>query len=359
MAAGKQTCPPALEVDAARPHDTQTLSPGATLMEWRVRTPGLQGTFPVAAIAVRSRASVISPVVVRVPYPLDPRSVFRSRSVSAAINGDYFDYLGRDFVVPRGLVVTQGELLYAPVGWSRVVVFNGRGQARATWARPHGYVRIGSHAWRVHAINDPRARGGNVMFTDAWSADSASRRDGRVFVTLDRGVVVGKSRQRFLSVPPGGYVLRLSQASARNVRIGDSARITMHAVARDKQPIIHASGHGGSVLRDGQVRRLCSDYENLRRPRTMIAWDRAGVSWLLVSGTGSASGVSDVRPGGSTKRQLALVARSLGATEGVILDGGGSTAMFARVKGQVARIDAHPDAWVRPVPVAWMVARRG
>lgn len=359
LASDEPSCPQALAIAGERPHRTEVLGGGTVLKQWDVRTPGVRGTFPVAAIAVTSPASVISPAVGPLPYPLDSRSAFGSRTVMATVNGDYFDYLARDFVVPRELVVIRGSLVYAPAGWSRVVAIDAGGQARATWARPDGYVRIGSREWRLEAVNDPRAREGVALFTDGWSARSTAGGSGRAFVTMHRGVVTAISRGRSLAIPRDGYAVRLSRASARGVRVGDQAQVVVRAVARDGRPIVQASGHGGSILRDGRVRHLCSEYENLRRPRTMFAWDRTGRSWLLVSGTGAASGTSDVRPGGTTKRQLALVARDLGATDGVFLDGGGSTAMFARVAGRVSRIDARRDAWVRPVPVVWTVSRRG
>lgn len=351
-------CPAPLGVTPSAPDLRVALASGITLRVWQAQAPDVPGSFPVAAVTIAGSRARVEPVMGPLPYPLDPRRPLGSRQVVASVNGDYFDYLTKNAVVPRGLVVAGGDLRYAPVGWSRVVAIDASGQARSTWARLEGFTRIAGRTWRIHALNDPRPRGGNVLFTDAWTAGSAPRRSGQAFVIVRNGIVTDIHLGDPVAVPRGGHALRLSSASARQVRVGDRAQVSVSATARDQLPLVSASGHGGSILRDGRVRRLCSTYENLRRPRTMIAWDRTARTWLLVSGTGPGSEVSDVRAGGSTKQQLALVARKLGATDGVVLDGGGSSAMHARIGGEVVRIDAGRNAWVRPVPLVWAVVQR-
>ena len=89
----------------------------------------------------------------------------------------------------------------------------------------------------------------------------------------------------------------------------------------------------------------------------MIAWNAARTRlWLLVvAARGWRVPVSRY---GLTYRQVTEVARTLGATEAVMVDGGGSSTMAARSGRLVHRVDAPSDAPQRPVPDALVLVRR-
>jgi exopolysaccharide biosynthesis protein len=89
----------------------------------------------------------------------------------------------------------------------------------------------------------------------------------------------------------------------------------------------------------------------------MIAWDaRRSRLWLLVV-SARARGVPVSRYG-LTYRQVTEVARALGASEAVMVDGGGSSTMAVRAGRKVHRVDAPADAPQRPVPDALVLVRR-
>jgi exopolysaccharide biosynthesis protein len=89
----------------------------------------------------------------------------------------------------------------------------------------------------------------------------------------------------------------------------------------------------------------------------MIAWDaRRAHVWLLVV-AGRERGVP-VSRFGLTYRQVTEVARSLGAAEAVMVDGGGSSTMAVRSGRAVHRVDAPADAPQRPVPDALVLVRK-
>jgi exopolysaccharide biosynthesis protein len=79
--------------------------------------------------------------------------------------------------------------------------------------------------------------------------------------------------------------------------------------------------------------------------------------WLLtVDGRGQHAPVSRY---GATYLQVAGLAKALGATDAVMLDGGGSTTMAMRdADGGVRRIDAPSDTPQRPVPDGLVVIPR-
>jgi exopolysaccharide biosynthesis protein len=112
------------------------------------------------------------------------------------------------------------------------------------------------------------------------------------------------------------------------------------------------------VLRAGRVLVGCSGVGALSRPRTLVAWNAGRTRlWLVtVNGRGSASPVSRY---GATYRQVADAVRSLGATDAVMVDGGGSTTMALRGgDGRVRRVDAPAGTPQRPVPDGLVLIRR-
>ena len=118
-----------------------------------------------------------------------------------------------------------------------------------------------------------------------------------------------------------------------------------------------AVGSGAVLMSGGRDLAPCAGSALQSRPRTMIAWNAGRTQvWLVVVG-GRARGVPVSRYG-LTYRQVTEVARSLGASEAVMVDGGGSSTMAVRVGGKVHRVDAPADAPQRPVPDALVLVRK-
>jgi exopolysaccharide biosynthesis protein len=110
-------------------------------------------------------------------------------------------------------------------------------------------------------------------------------------------------------------------------------------------------------MRGGRDLAPCVRSAVQSRPRTMIAWNAARTQlWLIVVG-GRARGVPVSRYGLSY-RQVTEVARSLGASEAVMVDGGGSSTMAVRAGREVQRVDAPAEAPQRPVPDALVLVRK-
>lgn len=355
QAAPIQACPAPLGL-SVNPQTVRALAPGTLLRIWDARFPGRKGTFPVAIVDFIAGSTRAIPEMGRPPRPFTPDRPFVAPPVIATLNGDYFDYVSASAVVPKGMVVARGDVLYAPRGWSKVVAFDAAGAPRSTAIRVAGALVTGDDSWQVAAVNDPRRGIGHSVFTDIWSGASVRLHGDQVLLFVKDRKIASISRDDSPRIARGGLALRVSARSARSVAVGDPARMSITVTSRDRRPVYSAAGHGGRVLRDGKVRALCSDYENLQRPRSMIAWDSFGRTWLLSAGTGRIQG--GVRASGSTKRQLAQVARSLGADNAVALDGGGSTAMYARVGGEVTRVDAGRRVALRPIPQVWTVVRQ-
>ncbi|MGD9956308.1 MAG: phosphodiester glycosidase family protein [Candidatus Nanopelagicales bacterium] len=116
-------------------------------------------------------------------------------------------------------------------------------------------------------------------------------------------------------------------------------------------------GRGAVLLRDGRVITDCSGDD---RPRTAIGWDDRGRTWIITAQEGDRIDViGGARMGGTTNFQMAQWLHQLGATEGVTLDGGGSTDLEVRTSAGLHRADLPDNAFARLVPNGLIMVPKG
>ncbi len=302
------------------------------------------------------------------------------------VNGDYFGYDWSGAAVPYGPLVRGGRILRLPPGVLPVVGADAAGRPVAAGVRASGSVTAGRAAARwslpVLSVNDdgaegrsdradepdPVARGRGVAVVTPYLGSARPRRS--VEVVVRRGVVVAMGRRLpFGTGSPwgsgragqGDALLSASGAAAATLRsLTRGSRVTLRYAARfDSGPaagtrVRDAVGSGAVLLRGGRNLASCSGSAVLSRPRTMIAWDarRTRVWLIVVKGRGAASRY------GLTYRQVTDVARTLGASEAVMVDGGGSSTMAVRAGRRVHRVDAPAGSPQRPVPDAVVLVRR-
>jgi len=291
------------------------------------------------------------------PDLIDPHTIARDRDVITVINGDYFDDLPFAGTVPRGMVVRDGRIMFAPAHWTQVVAISEDRTPRTT--RIKAVLVDSEQGSRTVSVNDPLDPGrGIVVYTSDWQRDKTPT--GLWRLVVDRGRVsalVGRSVTA--RIPADGFVL--ASRDRRKLEawpVGSLFTATIKSVSRDGDSVEQASGHGGVMLRKGRIKAPCSDYENLLRPRTGLAWNESGDVWFIAATSGLPDPPDGFRRGGATKSQVAAVARMLGATHAVTLDGGGSTILLTHQAGRVTRRDLPASAWTRPVPVVWTLSRR-
>lgn len=119
------------------------------------------------------------------------------------------------------------------------------------------------------------------------------------------------------------------------------------------QPASFSVGGHPVLLRDGRRQnwdRTTDPKAIGRHPRTLLGWNAAG-EVLLVTADGRQPGVSD----GLTLDEAADLLRSLGATEGINLDGGGSTTFVGPCRSGPCVLNTPSAGRERLVPVALAV----
>jgi hypothetical protein len=305
------------------------------------------------------------------------------------VNGDYFAYDWSGAAVPYGPLVRGGRILRLPPGVLPVVGSDAQGRPVAGGVRAGGSVSAGRGTGRwalpVLSVNDdgdrgradradaadPVVRGRGVAVVTRYLGKARPRRS--VEVVVRRGVVraVGRrlpfgSRSTWGSGTAGARDVLLAAsgpAAGKLRRLRRGTAVTLRYVARFADGpaagtmVRDAVGSGAVLLRDGRNLASCTASAVRSRPRTMIAWDAGRTRlWLLVvAARGHGVPVSRY---GLTYRQVTELARSLGAAEAVMVDGGGSSTMAVRSGRFVHRVDAPPDAPQRPVPDALVLVRK-
>lgn len=333
---------------------TRTLSPGVEMSVWTgLRTADVRPETAVRAAVVKSTGGFagLRPIL-GLPRRRDPAALLESAGALAAVNGDLFSAVALDAAVPTGPVVIGRTVLYAPPGrrpvvhWSadRPRVHRSLLRAAITFEMPGGPEPVS-----ITAVNHPSLQSGPVLFRSPWSGRTTRGgatvvlRKGRVADVLRPGRAVTVDRDALVVQVPDGSVLPAA------LRPGVRAHVTarLGRTAGDTSVI----GHGGRLLRDGQVTRECLFPGSLLRPRTALAWNGAGEAWLAVVTNGLDDPPSGMRVGGAAVTAVGRWLASLGATDAVLLDGGGSTIMLRDTLRGPRRVDLPASTYRRPVPV--------
>jgi hypothetical protein len=282
----------------------------------------------------------------------------------AGVNGDFFDEGGTGAPVgvqivggaPRssGVPVGRRPAPPAPPGGSpdTVIGIDTTDVARIGRVTFGGTVRWGSTTVPLRALNAYVVPPGGVgVFTPAWgavprgrttcgsetSATSGCSRDV-VEVRLANGRVSGVGPPGAGTLPRGAIALVGRDAGAaalRALRPGDAVDVRYGMEALDTPPLRVALG-ALPLVRGGQP--LPGLQTSERAPRTAVGFTAGGRRlWMVaVDGRQQASV-------GATLAQLGRLMVDLGVPDAVALDGGGSTQMVRRGRGEALHVVDHPS----------------
>ncbi len=272
------------------------------------------------------------------------------RDLVAAANGDFFDIGATG--APRGAAMRGGEALKSPTG-DRVeaAVFDADGTGRigsvrfeGTAALPDGEAEL--DALNAHIVPDD----GLGLYTPEWgdhsrkgAADGADR--------AAEAVVSGGVVREVRDGAGGGAIeegtevlLGLGKAADRVAGLdkGDSVSVDYRLDAGG--PARTVIGGHRVLVRDGAPTGAS---DGARHPRTAIGFSAEGDRMFLAAVDGRVSGVP-----GATLPEVARVLADAGADQALELDGGGSSALFARSPGEdgLKKRNRNGGERERPVP---------
>ena len=220
---------------------------------------------------------------------------------------------------------------------------------------PTGYVRIGSTNLPIKAINFEGANpsGANVYDSNFGGTQTVG---AATFLTDLNGVVTAASPSRGVRYTLSSSRMVFQVASdfaylVSSLKVGQKLTVVNRYSTAGHNNITEASGRGSLLLVDGNNVEKCSGTVEDIRPRTAIGWNEKGAFWVATTTMGQSWNDGGYRLGGSTVHQLGDWLKSMGATQAVSFDGGGSTTQFITLNGAVSRQDLPENEWIRDIPV--------
>lgn len=255
------------------------------------------------------------------------RQLASRERVVAGVNADFFIFTPPG--VPRGAHVQDGTVITGPSD-RPVIAADSSGTLFIGRLGEIGRLVTRGDTIPLTAWNRDDARG--LAFIDrAWGAASDSG-SGRVEVVVAGSplrVVTTDTLPAGVPIPAGGAVLmsgRATDSLARRMllalRPGDTVAVERALTRPHLRTVV---GGWPVIVRDSAVTRAADSagatFAPVRHPRTAVGLAHQGHELILAVVDGRQKPYSD----GMTLRELAELFRSLGATEALNLDGGGSS----------------------------------
>ncbi len=228
---------------------------------------------------------------------------------------------------------------------------------------PAGSISSANNTVPIDAYNfGPLSSSGATLFDGEYSETT---RSGRVTLRIlpdATGKLVVRNVYRqgyFTKVDAGGYILQAkgdTATAALRFKAGDVVTISRGYRSATGANFINAAGRGPRIVQNNKFVWICAMHGKEFRPRSAIGWNQDGQVWLMASSRGADAADMGMRQGGSTADQMARWLMALGATDAVLLDGGGSTTM--EIKDPDAswqRFDLPDSAWYRALSNAFSI----
>ncbi len=262
----------------------------------------------------------------------------------AGVNGDFFYYPNTTNPgIPTNAAVMNGELIRSPFPRSSLVLTESGPSIRIL--KLNARVRLQNGAERaLDGVNQPRGQNQLVLYTPRFGGVTRTP-NGGIEVYLEpesfplNYAVTEKARVRTIAKGDGGAVI----ADNRWVLSGSgTAAAFLQQLAVDDNLEIRAEfdpplgprdqvlGGGPRLVRDGRPvvemegGSIGGSFASTRHPRTAIGYNAKSVFLLVVDGR--QPGYSE----GMSLPELAQAMADLGCTDAINMDGGGSSALWAR-----------------------------
>jgi exopolysaccharide biosynthesis protein len=290
------------------------------------------------------------------------RELARHERVVAGVNADFFLFSPPG--VPRGAHVQEGRVITGP-GDRPVIAADSSGTLFIGRLDVTGRVMAQGNVIPLEGWNRAVPRG--LAFVDrAWGAasDTGSGSVEVVVAGAPLRVVTTDTAPAGVPIPIEGGVLvagRDADAAARRTLLGLRPGDTVSVQRAITRPHLRTVVGGWPVIvRDSTVTPAAdsagASFAPVRHPRTAVGIAHGGRELILVVVDGRQKPYSD----GMTLRELAELFRSLGATQALNLDGGGSSTFVLAdsvAPGGVRILNRPSDKVERAVGNALVVVR--
>ena len=264
------------------------------------------------------------------------RTRTESRQPVAGINADFFITTGPYAGATVGSYIRAGELMRVVQDRPSLMTLEDGSLRIGVMTHDATITLPGGRTIDLPAINRPVENGGLVLYTPAWGKQTDLPADAwqlvlkhdRPITPEDRFVaeVVQPAQQSGATqpIPADGLVLAAVPAQAeaiRALRAGQKITITIRTFPPGR--ITDAVGGHPILVSKGEIAYEPGRSEP-KHPRSAIGFDDMHAVMLVVDGRAPGHSI------GMTLPELAALMKSLGCTEAINVDGGGSSVVWAR-----------------------------
>jgi hypothetical protein len=336
----------------------ESIAPGVAYANYQLETTA--GPLAIHVVAVEPRSDVkIGSVVADdslVSHGETIGSMARRTRAVAGINGDFFDIGNTNR--PINMVVRDGALLQLP--YKRYVLAVTRdGMPHIAEFTFTGEIAIDDRTMPLDGIDEmPQPDGGVSLLTPLYGR--VPPRENLTLAALEplegvpplaryrvTGIVDNLSPQPpgyYVAIGPNDYsIVGVPQVDAVVSATGDLSPLGLSSMTA-------AVGGGALILHDGEW------YDDRDAPYRQENFKRMPCSGAAIAPDGrlflvEVDGRQPELSVGVTRREFAALMRALGATEGLLLDGGGSSTLVVRRLGDIVAdvVNSPSDGRERPV----------
>lgn len=309
------------------------------------------GRLAIAKIAANSGLALRN-VMPTAATPHLVSSLLQISDLALLINGGYFDLFKFE---TKGKIVEGGRL----TSWTQIrshqlsLLTNGKlspSDLRTSVSVSPFDKPIFSGAVNAQVLGDAFS-----IFTDKYPSIAAPP-GALTIVASEAGIVSALHQPGVLLQPHTGQVVMQipehQMSSFTGLQKGSDLKLKYEATTTLGESVTESFGVGPTILRAGRLVQECNKINQEIAPRAAIGWNAKGELFLATASSGQAVSVLIGRSGGATTTQMARWLRSAGASNAVLLDGGGSVCFFVKLHSRWVRLDEPYAIDARPLPNA-------
>ncbi|MCX5750064.1 MAG: phosphodiester glycosidase family protein [Candidatus Saganbacteria bacterium] len=264
----------------------------------------------------------------------------------AGVNGTFFAPGG----MPLGMLMIDKEIITLPPYERTALAITSDHKAYIDTFLSATYFSLKDKSiYEITRINEPRGTSDSVLFTPRYGSRTKTK-PGGFEIVVQKGEIVAINLKNSL-IPSDGYVISVSGAPLENLgekaKIGDPIKLSLTLIPfsySSKEDILHLVGGGPRLLKGGQIyvskfmERFKKDIAQGRAARTAVGVTKdEKILLVTIDGKVRAKGKKFLSQEedesiGLTLEELSELLLSLGATDAMNLDGGGSSAMAVNGK---------------------------
>ncbi|MDD4188980.1 MAG: phosphodiester glycosidase family protein, partial [Eubacteriales bacterium] len=325
----------------------QTISRGITLEKIKSYTE--EGWLSISVV----RADMTDPYVYAdvmtdpdsIQNTISPLTAAQTEKAVAAVNGSFFMYTGsNNKIIPIGAVVDSGQIKTAYMELNNAtssmatLSISDFGDILCDFWKTEMWLESSAGVTFVTRYNRPYYSYTDLTVIDrTWSTMSAGTAGSDIVevIVQDETVTEIRSGKAAVTIPSNGFVIVSKGVGGTMLQTKFKAgdKVSFHIITgpTDWNWVQMAVTGGSLILKNGVIPSSFSNSSPGRNPRTAMGVSRNGKELIMVTVDGRQN--SSI---GLTQTELAELMIRLGAYNAVNFDGGGSTAMVARLAGNIS-----------------------